>query len=301
MNILVAGGTGFIGSRLLENLRGDGHPVTILTRSAAQAQGLKTNGIEVLAWSDPAWADVLDKTDAVINLAGEGVADGRWSAVRKQRILSSRLESTRALVAAIAKAKNRPKALINASAVGFYGPRNDEGIDESASAGAGFLSEVCVAWEREALRARALGLRVVLLRIGLVLGREGGALPRMLLPFRLGFGGRLGSGAQWFPWVHVDDVVGLAKEALRNAALTGPVNVAAPGSVTNAQFTAALGRVLHRPTITPVPAFALKFLLGEMSEMMLTGQRVVPRAAEKAGYRFKFPRLNESLSAILGK
>jgi uncharacterized protein (TIGR01777 family) len=299
MNVLVAGGTGFIGSRLLKSLRGDGHAVTLLTRSAVKAEKFKADGVAALVWSGPEWAKALETTDAVINLAGEGVADGRWSAARKRRILDSRVESTRSLVAAIEKTGNRPKVLINASAVGFYGPRDREGIDESVPAGKGFLPDVCVAWEREALKAQSSGLRVVLLRIGVVLGRDGGALPRMLLPFRLGLGGRLGSGDQWFPWVHVDDVVGLAKEALTNAALSGPVNVAAPESATNAQFTAELGSLLHRPTIAPVPAFALKLLLGEMSEMMLTGQRVVPRAAEKAGYRFKFPRLQECLSAAL--
>ena len=301
MNVLVAGGTGFIGSRLLESLRGDGHAVTLLTRSAAKAERLKTGGIGLLVWGDHRWEKVLEKTDAVITLAGEGVADGRWSAARKQRILESRLESTNSLVAAIEKAKNRPKVLINASAVGFYGPRDGESIDESASAGKGFLAEVCAAWEREALKAQALGLRVVLLRIGVVLGREGGALPRMLLPFRLCLGGRLGSGTQWLPWVHVDDAVGLTKEALTNSALNGPVNVVAPGAVTNAQFTAALASALHRPAIAPVPAFALKLLLGEMSEMMLTGQRAIPLAAEKAGYGFKFPQIKECLSDILEK
>ena len=166
MNVLVAGGTGFIGSRLLESLRVDGHAVVLLTRSAAKAERRQTDGVRALEWGGPEWMKTLEKTDAVINLAGEGVADGRWSAARKKRILDSRLESTRSLVAAIERAENRPKLLINASAVGFYGPRGDEGIDESALPGEGFLPEVCVAWEREALKAEALGLRVVLLRIG---------------------------------------------------------------------------------------------------------------------------------------
>lgn len=299
MNILVAGGTGFIGGRLLEALKRDGHAVTLLTRNAAKADCFRKIGCSILLWSDPAWPKALESADAVINLSGEGVADARWSAARKEKILSSRVDSTRALVEAMKKAPVRPKVLVNASAVGFYGPRNDEGIDERSAAGRSFLSEVCVAWEREALKAEALGARVVLLRIGVVLGAGGGALTRMLLPFRLGLGGRLGSGEQWFPWVHVDDVVGLAREALTNTALKGPVNAVAPGSATNAEFTAALGRALHRPTIAAVPGFALKIILGEMSEMMLTGQRALPAAAQKAGYRFKYPQIKECLGEII--
>ncbi len=299
MKLIVVGGTGFIGSRLLATLNRGGHAVTLLTRNAAKAARFRESGVAVCAWVDPDWPKVLEGADAIINLAGEGVADGRWTRARKERILKSRIETTRSLVDALAGVTLRPKVLVNASAVGFYGPRNGAGIDESGSAGNGFLSDVCAAWEREAIKARELGARVVLLRIGVVLGPDGGALPRMLLPFRLGLGGRLGSGAQWFPWVHIDDVVGLALEAVLNPALSGPVNVVAPGSVTNADFTAALGRALHRPTILPVPAFALKLLLGEMSEMMLTGQRALPTAAEKAGYHFKFSGLKESLDDIL--
>lgn len=299
MNILLAGGTGFIGSRLLEAFQRDGHAVTMLTRSASKAERLQKKGAAIRLWSDPDWPKALEGVDAVINLAGEGVADGRWTPARKEKILSSRLESTRALVGAMAKAGGRPKIMVSASAVGFYGSRGDAGINEDAPAGKGFLSEVCIAWESEALKARALGARVVLLRIGIVLGSGGGALSRMLLPFRLGLGGRLGSGAQGFPWVHVDDVVGLAREALINPALDGPVNVVSPEPLTNAEFTAALGRALRRPAIVPVPAFVLRLLLGEMSEMLLAGQRALPAAAEKAGYRFKFPRLKECLNDIL--
>jgi uncharacterized protein len=298
MNILVAGGTGFIGRRLMAALRRDGHDLTLLTRDGDEARRVRLDGIAALLWSDPEPVKAVESADAVVNLAGESVADGRWSPERKERILNSRLGATRTLVEAMAKAKVRPKVLINASAVGFYGSRGDLKIDEGGDAGKGFLAEVCVAWEREALRARALGARVVLLRIGVVMGRVGGALPRMLTPFRLGLGGRLGSGKQWFPWVHIDDVVGLIA-ALTNDALSGPVNAAAPRSATNADFTAALGRALGRPAILPVPAFALKLLIGEVSEMMLGGQRVVPAAAERAGYRFKFPRIEECLEDML--
>jgi uncharacterized protein (TIGR01777 family) len=299
MKIIIAGGTGFIGGALVRRLMEDGHSITLLTRTAGKADAWRQKGAAVLSWDDNNWPATLDGADAVINLAGEGIADGRWTAGRKDRIIASRLNTTRSLIDAAAKAKKRPGVLINASAVGYYGPRDAEDIDESASSGQSFLADVCVAWEREAVRARALGMRVVLLRIGVVLGRQGGALPRMLPPFRLGLGGRLGSGRQWFPWVHVEDVVGLTREALTNPALDGPVNVTAPQPATNAEFTKALGDALHRPTIAPVPAFALRLLLGEMSEMLLTGQRVVPRAAEGGGYRFRFPALRESLADLL--
>jgi uncharacterized protein (TIGR01777 family) len=299
MKIIIAGGTGFIGGAVLSRLMKDGHSITLLTRNAGTAGAWRQKGATVLSWADKNWPAALDDADAVINLAGEAIAGGRWTVGRKERILNSRLETTRALIDAMAKAKKRPGVLVNASAVGYYGPCDEEDVDETAHSGKSFLAEVCVAWEREALRARALGVRVVLLRIGVVLGRQGGALPRMLLPFRLGLGGRLGSGRQWFPWVHVDDVVGLAREALTNPALDGPVNATSPQPATNAEFTKALGATLRRPTIAPVPAFALRLLLGEMSEMLLTGQKVIPRAAERAGYRFRFPVLRESLVDLL--
>ena len=297
MKIVVAGGTGFIGSHFVAAMLRDGHGITILTRGGAKAAGFADGGVDVRLWDDARWSEALEGADAVVNLAGEGVADGRWTPSRKERIRHSRVESTRRLVEAMARAKNSPKVLVNASAVGFYGPSGDAAVDESTPAGNGFLADVCAAWEEEALKAR--GARVVLLRIGVVLGKGGGALPRMLLPFRLGLGGRLGPGTQWFPWVHVDDAVGLTREALTNAALHGPVNVVAPGSATNTDFTAALGSALRRPTLAAVPAFVLRLLLGEMSEMMLTGQRAVPAAAEKAGYRFKFPLLKTSLEDLL--
>lgn len=302
MKIIIAGGTGFIGGTLVRRLMEEGHSIVLLTRNVGKAEAWKHRGATILSWEDKNWPATLDGADAVINLAGEGIADGRWTAGRKERILASRLNTTRDLIDAMAKTQKRPGVLINASAVGYYGPRDAQAIDESSTSnGKGFLAEVCVAWEREALRARSLGIRVVLLRIGVVLGRQGGALPRMLLPFRLGLGGRLGSGKQWFPWVHVDDVAGIARESLTNPGLDGPVNVTAPQPATNAEFTQALGAALRRPTIAAVPAFALRLLLGEMSEMLLNGQKALPRVAEKAGYRFQFPSLREALSGILNQ
>ena len=300
MKILVAGGTGFVGRRLLTRLLEEGHQVVLLTRDPEKAQAWHRRGAQVRSWADPSWPRALEGQDAVVNLAGEGIADGRWTAARKRRILRSRVDTTRALADAMASAAAPPTILVNASAVGFYGPRGAEALDEAAAPGRGFLAQVCEAWEREALRTRNFGTRVVLLRIGVVLGREGGALKRMLPPFKLGLGGRLGSGTQWFPWIHADDVVGLIVAALQEPALDGPVNAVSPQAATNAEFTRALGRALGRPAVIPVPAPALRLLLGEMSEMLLGGQLVLPRAAQKAGYRFKYPSLEGCLKDAAG-
>ncbi|MDE1977663.1 MAG: TIGR01777 family oxidoreductase [Elusimicrobia bacterium] len=300
MRIFIAGGTGFIGSRLSELLIQGGHSLVFLSRDPAKTR-TDAPGAEILSWSDRGWPKALASAQAVVNLAGAGVAEGRWTAERKRVVLESRLNATRTLVSAMAGIEGGPKILINASAAGYYGPRDDEDIDEQQPAGADFLAQVCARWEEEAFKAREHGARVVILRIGVVLGPGGGALARMLLPFRLGLGGRLGSGRQWFPWIHIDDLAGLVGEAIKNPDLSGPVNAVAPQPATNAEFTRALGRVLGRPTVLPAPAFALKLLLGEMSGMLLTGQRLVPRAAQKAGYRFLFPKLDAALQDVLKK
>jgi len=301
MKIFIAGGTGFIGSRLVERLVENGHSLVLLSRAASKVQLARKAGVEALSWSDRQWPEALASAQAVVNLAGAGVADGRWTPGRKRIILESRINATRVLVSAMSGVKDGPKVLVNASAAGYYGPKGDENIDEQSPAGADFLAEVCSRWEQEAFKAREFGVRVAVLRLGVVLGAGGGALARMLLPFRLGLGGRLGSGRQWFSWIHRDDAAGLIQEALQNPALEGPVNAAAPGVVTNAEFTRTLARVLRRPAVFPVPAFALKLMLGEMSGMLLTGQKLVPRAAQKAGYRFLFPELEGALREVLEK
>jgi uncharacterized protein (TIGR01777 family) len=233
----------------------------------------------------------------VIHLAGENVAQ-RWTAEARRRIRDSRVESTRNLVRALAKLERKPGVLVCASAVGYYGSRGDETLTEASAPGAGFLPDVCVAWEREAQAAEALGIRVVRMRTGVALDPRGGALKKLLPVFRMGAGGRLGDGRQWMPWIHLDDLAALFVFVLENP-VAGPVNAVAPQPVSNADFTRELALALHRPALLPVPALALRLLLGEMSEVLLASQRVVPQAAEAAGFRFRFPELGGALRDLL--
>ncbi|MBI2358094.1 MAG: TIGR01777 family protein [Deltaproteobacteria bacterium] len=283
MNLVIAGGTGFIGSALCTRLL---------------EQGPKKR----LVWNPPApghWEKALDGADGVINLAGEPIAAKRWSERRKEKIRQSRIETTRALVSAVAKAGQKPKFLINASAVGFYGPHGDETLSEDAQAGNDFLAQTCREWEAEAIKAEAYGLRVARLRTGVVLGRGGGALAKMAPPFKLFIGGPLGSGRQWMSWIHMDDEVGLILALIERSDAHGAFNATAPNPVTMREFCRNLGRVLNRPSWAPVPAFALRLLLGEMADMLLTGQRVLPAAAQKLGYTFRYPKLYEALAACM--
>jgi uncharacterized protein len=292
MRVLVSGGTGLVGRPGCDALRAAGHAVTIVSREPGRvpARAIGWDGLRA----------AMPETDAIVNLAGESIASGRWTAARKAEIRSSRVEATRALVDATAAASPRPKVLVNASAIGYYGAHGDEPLDETAAPGADFLARVCAEWEAEARRAEVLGLRVVLLRLGVVLAPDGGALSAMLLPFRAGLGGAIGGGRQWMSWVHRDDVVGLLREAVGNAEYAGPVNATSPNPVTNRDFTRALGRALHRPTVLPVPGIALRLLLGEMATMLLTGQRVLPKAAERLGYAWQQPELPAALERCVG-
>ena len=296
MKTVIAGGSGFVGRALAASLLEAGHQVTVLTRRPGRTK-LPPGAVEA-AW-DPTrpgdWALTLEGADAVINLSGAGIADGRWSPARKRELLESRTIPTRAIVDALERSKRRPAVFVNASAIGAYGSVGGP-ADEGTKDGSGFLADLCAAWEAEARRAESLGVRTVLLRIGVVLGKDGGALKRMLLPFKLGLGGRLGSGTQWFPWVHIDDVCGLTLEALRDTRYRGPVNAVAPGSVTNAEFTRALARAVHRPAVFPVPGPILRALLGEMSGMLLEGRRVDPAFAVAKGYSFRKPEIDGALS-----
>jgi uncharacterized protein len=291
MRVLVTGGTGLVGKPLCDALRGAGHAVTVVSREPGRVpeRSVGWDGIR----------EAVADSDAIVNLAGASIAAGRWTPARKADIRASRIEATRALVRAVETAATRPTVLINASAVGWYGPRGDERLDETAWPGDDFLARVCRDWEAEAERAEPLGLRVVRLRIGVVLAPNGGALASMLIPFRACLGGPIGGGAQWMSWVHRDDVVGLIREALGNDAYAGAVNATAPNPVTNRDFARALGRALERPAVVPVPGFALRLALGEMAAMVLNGQRVLPAVAERNGYAWRQPELAAALAACL--
>jgi uncharacterized protein len=293
MQALVTGATGFIGGALLRRLE---RP-RVLSRDPSRARA--ATGADAFPWdpeSGPPPAAALEGVDAVFHLAGDPVAEGRWTPEKKARIRDSRVKGTRNLVAALRGLAVRPKVLVSASAVGLYGDRGDEVLEESAAPGSDFLASVCRDWEAMAMEAGPLGVRVVVVRIGVVLGK-GGALRRMLLPFRLGVGGRLGNGRQWMPWIHVDDVVGLMLFAAGNPAVRGPLNGAAPGACTNAEFTKALGRVLRRPTLFPAPRFGLRLALGEFADILFASGRVAPRAALAAGYAFVHPEVEGALRA----
>lgn len=295
MQIVIAGGTGLIGRALARACAAAGHEVVVLSRRPSQGPS------KTVSWDGASagpWAEALDGSDAVVNLCGESVADGRWTPARKKALLDSRVGPTRALVSALSAAKRRPRVLVNASAVGIYGDRADQSLDESAPAGTDFLAGLCVQWEKEARLLEPLGMRVVCLRTGIVLAPEGGALAKMLPIFKLGLAGPLGTGRQWMSWIALPDLIDLILFSFSHE-LSGPVNGTAPNPVTNKDFTAALGRALGRPAILPAPAFALRLGLGEMSDMLLGGQKVLPKKALESGFAFKLPQLDAALRACL--
>jgi uncharacterized protein len=281
MNVAITGASGMIGKRLRQRVVEAGQMALPISRAAG----------------DSALAEILASADAIVHLAGEPVAQ-RWTDVAKKRIHDSRVEGTRHLVNALSAQTQRPRVLVCASAVGYYGSRGDQILTEASSPGTDFLARVVVEWEEAAQLAESLGLRVIRLRLGMVLG-HGGALAKMLPPFRLGLGGRLGSGHQWMAWIHIDDVVNMILFALNYAAVRGVVNATAPHPVTNEEFTGRLALELHRPAILPVPVFALKLAFGEMSDMVLASQRVLPTVAKSAGFRFQYPDLQTALGNLL--
>jgi uncharacterized protein (TIGR01777 family) len=299
MKILISGSTGFIGSALVGSLTGQGHQVHRLVRSTPDA------GNNEVPWNPSAGkleAARLEGLDAVVHLAGEGIASGRWTAEKKARIRDSRVQGTRLLSEALARLTNPPEVMACASAIGYYGNRGEELLREESPPGTGFLAETCQEWEKAAQAAIQKGIRVVHLRFGIVLGLKGGALGLMLPPFRMGLGGPLGSGRQITSWISLDDAVGAIRYALTNVTLRGSVNVVSPHSVTNLEFTKTLGRVLCRPTLFPVPAFAARLLFGEMAdEALLASARVEPAHLQAAGYRFRYPELTGALRHLLGK
>jgi uncharacterized protein (TIGR01777 family) len=300
MRVLITGGTGFIGRRLLERLTGQGDEAVVLSRSP-ERMGTLPGDSAVVAWDplrEPAPAAAFAGVEAVFHLAGASVA-GRWTRAHKERIRASRVEGTRNLVATLTTLATRPKVLVSVSAVGWYGARGDEVLTEEAPAADTFLAGVCRDWEAEARRAEASGIRVVNPRIGLVLGPGGGALEKVLPLFRLGLGGRLGDGRQWWPWIHVEDVVGILLHAAATPDLKGPVNAVAPRPATNRVFTRALGRVLHRPALFAVPVPLLQLGLGEFAGVLLASQRVDAGRVTASGYRFRYPELVAALHAVV--
>ncbi len=302
MKILVTGSTGLVGTALTQALQHAGHTVCRLVRPNTSTQSIGNSQAFDVNWN-PATGELGGAAvgaDAVVNLAGASIADGRWTPQRKQLLRSSRVDTTRAFVQALAKMPARPRVLVSASATGYYGNRGDETLTEASRPGNDFLSEIAKEWESEALKAEALGIRVVRARFGVILSKQGGALPQMMRPFQFGVGGKIGSGKQWLSWISLDDTVAILRSALENANITGPLNVVSPQPVTNAQFTKILATTLHRPAIFPAPAFALRLLLGEMADaLLLSSQRVLPAQLQKLSFQFAHPDLAAALATIM--
>lgn len=307
MRVLLSGSTGLLGSALLDGLRRQEYHFARLVRPSTRNPTTGPAGAPespVIAW-DPL-AGTLDEaaggSDAVIHLAGAPIGDGRWTASRKQILRDSRVAATRHLVDSLARLAKPPQVFIAASAIGFYGDRGDEMLTETSAPGHDFLADLCRSWEAESARAASFGARVVILRFGIILAKQGGALPRMTLPFKLGAGGRLGSGRQWMSWVALEDAVGAVGHALANGSLSGAVNVVSPNPVRNVEFTAALGRVLHRPALFPAPGFALRLALGEMADgLLLSSQRVMPEKLRAISYPFAYQQLESALRSVLDR
>jgi uncharacterized protein len=299
MKIIISGATGLVGAALRTALLAEGHNVGRLVRS----EGAASTGD--IPWNPTAGTideEALEGADAVVNLNGAGIGDSRWTPDRKELLRSSRVNSTRLLVDTLSKLRQRPRVFVSASAIGYYGSRADEILTESSTSGDDFLSALSRDWEAEGLRAEAGGVRTVIVRFGIILSADGGALPRMLTPFKLGAGGRLGSGNQWMSWIALDDVVGAIRVAIANDQLRGPVNVVAPNPVQNAEFTRVLAKALHRSAIFPAPAFMLRLALGEMADaLLLSSQRAQPERLISAGFKFRFENLDSTLRAVLGK
>jgi uncharacterized protein len=304
MRILIAGGTGLIGRPLSAALMADGHDVTVLTRNPDKVKDL-TSGVNLAAWdgqSTKGWGHLVDGAGAIINFAGEGIGDGRWSKERKQKIRQSRLWAGKAVMEAISAAAVKPKVLVQASGVGYYGiGTGDKLVTEAASPGNDFLSKVCFDWEASTASATRMGVRRPVLRTGIVLANEGGAFPKLLLPFKFFAGGPLGNGKQWLPWIHIEDEVRAIQFVLQTEAADGPLNLAAPNPVTNREMARQIGAVMGRPAFMPAPGFALKTVLGDMSTLVLDGQRAVPARLQALNFQFKFETIQPALRDLLGK
>ena len=300
-NVLVSGGTGFIGSRVCTALHEQGNTVHVLSRNPTRAQTQLKSVRAVYGWNpetEKLPSEAISDVKAVVHLAGETIA-GRWNAEKKRRIRESRILSTRNLVASFAEQSTKPDVLVCASAIGYYGDSGDAHFTEVSPPGTDFLATVCQEWETEAQKAEAFGIRVVMVRIGLVLGLGGGLLTQVLPPFKMGVGGRLGNGRQWMSWIHVDDVVGIVIHALENEEIRGPLNATAPVPVRNLEFTKTLGTVLRRPTLFPVPTFGLRLMMGEFADFVVLSQNVLPEKTEVSGYEFRHRTLESALRDLL--
>lgn len=301
MRVIITGGSGLIGRALARELGGAGHDIVVLTRDPDRA-GRLPPGVRAAKWDGKTaqgWSPLLDADTAIVHLAGESIAEGRWTAEKKRRIRDSRVVSGQAVMDAIREAPARPRVLIQSSAVGYYGPHGDEVIPEDAPPGRDFLAEICKEWEASTAEAEGLGVRRALARTGIVLARDGGALPVMSLPFKMMIGGPIGDGRQWVPWIHIEDEVGALRFLLEREDAHGPFNLTAPQPVTNRELTRALARALGRPGFLPAPGFALRIALGEMADMVLQGQRAVPSRLRELGFTYRWPELEPALRNLL--
>ncbi|KAM3114538.1 thylakoid membrane protein ThyD [Phormidesmis sp. 146-33] len=301
MKVAITGATGFVGSRLVERLLAEGHQVVVLTRNPAKAAFPQSSNLEIVAYKPIEagdWQNVFYGCDGVVNLAGEAIAESRWTPERKQALIDSRKITTQKIVEAIAKVDHKPSVLVNASAIGFYGTSETATFDETSSAGDDFLAEICQIWEAEASKVKEIGTRLVILRLGVVLG-DGGALGKMLPAFKLFAGGPIGSGKQWFSWIHRDDVVSLIVRALTRSDMEGTFNATAPNPVRMVDLTNTIGEVMNRPSWLPVPGFALEAMLGDGAKVVLEGQEVLPKRTLSSGFEYQYPTLKPALEAIL--
>jgi uncharacterized protein (TIGR01777 family) len=306
MRLIITGGTGLIGRALAADLAGNSHEVIVLSRAPERATAIPA-GVRVERWdarTAEGWGALADGADAIVNLAGESISGqgfipSRWTAERKRHIRESRLNAGRAVTQAVEAATNKPRVVIQASGAGYYGPHGDEEITEETLAGNEWFEQVAVEWEASTAPVETLGVRRAVIRSGVVLSTEGGALPRLLLPFRFFVGGPLGGGRQWFPWIHIADEVGAIRFLIENPTASGPFNLTAPDLLTNAEFSRVIGRVLRRPAFVPVPAFALRLLLGEMSMVLLEGQKAISRRLQDSGFTFRFPEAEAALRDLL--